>query len=441
MATELKVEKNEKTQQTTSFTNFKKGQKVVLVHSQGYSDHDSCENMVGTILEVKEDRLNVQFPHYSISVYKDKYETSNEEYDGVEALWLVVPDKAKATKTTVKAKLPKAKIKSHQIVGQEHNQKMLEVAIKNNLPVLLIGETGTGKTSIIREQAIERKMPWIRFNLTGETTVDEFVGKYELEGGKTVWRDGILLQAMKEGKWLIVDEINVALPEILFVLHSLLDDDKFVVVASHAGEVVTPHENFRFFATMNPVDEYAGTKELNKAFQSRFNMILLVDYPDNATEARIVHDKTGVAITDANKMADIAVALRLAKEKEEIFYTCSTRDLLQWGHLIKDLGMEDAFMVSVLNKANGDKEKIVTLYDKIAGKYLNLEKAGYTLSLDWFEAEAKKLEKAKAEFKTNKAKVRADITKEIIESLTKGKTLPATATEAKEVLEVETYPF
>lgn len=325
----------------------------------------------------------------------------------------------KRVETVKKSPTSKSKkIEEHEIIGQDHNKKLLKVAIEKDLPVLLIGETGTGKTSLIREQAIEQKADWVRFNLTGETTVDEFVGKYELEGSSTVWRDGILLQAMKEGKWLIVDEINVALPEILFVLHSLLDDDKFVVVASHSGEVVRPHENFRFFATMNPVDEYAGTKELNKAFQSRFNMVLKVHYPDNTTESKIVQDKTGVDAPTANKIADVAVALRKAKSDDKIFYTCSTRDLLQWGKLVKELGMEDAFIVTILNKANGDKDAMVKVYDRVVGKHIELESKGYKLSVDWFDKEAKKLEKERAKFVADKENQRRQITEEIVRKLT-----------------------
>lgn len=326
----------------------------------------------------------------------------------------------KKRSTTKSVALPKKKMESHEIVGQDHNKKMLNIAISKDLPVLLIGETGTGKTSIIREQAIVRKADWVRFNLTGETTVDEFVGKYELEGGKTVWRDGILLQAMKKGQWLIVDEINVALPEILFVLHSLLDDDKFVVVASHSGEVIKPHKEFRFFATMNPTDEYAGTKELNKAFQSRFSMVLKLHYPDNETESRIVQDKTGVDASTANKMADVAAALRKAKEEDKIFYTCSTRDLLQWGNLVNELDLEDAFIVSILNKANGDADAMVQIYDKIVGKHIALEKKGYTLSIDWFTKEAKKIETERAKFEDDKESIRREITEQIVRKLTEG---------------------
>lgn len=326
----------------------------------------------------------------------------------------------KRKKPAAKVVLPKGTIGKDDIIGQDINKNILKIAIDKDYPTLLIGETGTGKTSIIREQAKARGNDIIRFSITGETTVDEFVGKYELENGKTVWKDGILLDAMKTGKWLVADEINVALPEILFVLHSLLDDDKFVTVSNHLGEVVRPHKDFRFFGTMNPPEEYAGTKELNKAFQSRFPVILVLNYPPAKVEAKIVADKTGVTIEDATKMADVAVALRKAKKDEKIFYTCSTRDLLHWGNLCADLDTGEAFRVSILNKAGTEAETIYDIYSHVIKRYINLEQPELTLTVDWFEAEAQRLVDERKKLHEDEKAMEKKVTKKLIDRFTAG---------------------
>lgn len=344
----------------------------------------------------------------------DEYWVNDSEYTRV-----VVPRKKKAEPVVV----PKGTIGKDEIIGQDINKSILKVGIDKDLPVLLIGDTGTGKTSIIREQAGVYGKDVARFSITGETTVDEFVGKYELENGKTVWKDGILLDAMKNGKWLVCDEVNVALPEILFVLHSLLDDDHFVTVTNHNHEVVKPHKDFRFFATMNPPEEYAGTKELNKAFQSRFAIILTLHYPPAKVEAKIVSDKTGVKLEDATKMADVAVALRKAKKDEKIFYTCSTRDLLHWGGLCDVLDPGEAFRVSILNKAGTESETVYDIYSHIIKRYITLEQPNVELTVDWFENEAKKIVEDRKAFEAQKEQTRKDITKEIIAKLTAGESV------------------
>lgn len=314
------------------------------------------------------------------------------------------------------------KIDTHEVIGQDKNKKFIKLAIEHNLPALLIGDTGTGKTSLIREQAINLGKQLTRFSITGETTVDEFVGKYELEKGETVWKDGVLLDAMKNGKWLVADEVNVALPEILFVLHSLLDDDRMITVSNHLGEVVKPHEDFRFFATMNPPEEYAGTKELNKAFQSRFSIVLQVHYPKPAIETKILVDKAGVSAEDATKMVDVANALRKAKKDDKVFFTCSTRDLLHWADVVaKGVKPNDAFRVAVLNKTGQDAETVAKVYETVLSEYIALESHDLTLTVDWFKSQRTALEADFASFEARKTEIREEITADIIKQLTAGK--------------------
>lgn len=296
----------------------------------------------------------------------------------------------------IKAVKPENKSK---IVGQKKVYELLTLAADHDMPALIVADTGMGKTSIVQDIANCRNQKWTRFNLTGDTTVDEFVGKYTLSGGATVWEDGILLQAMKQGHWLICDEINVALPEILFVLHSLLDDDKFVVVASHSGEVVRPHKDFRFFATMNPVEEYAGTKELNKAFKSRFNIVLEMQYPPKKEEIEIVAQHTGLDNLSIAKMVDVATIIRRAKKAEKLFYTCSTRDLIHWAKVTKlTADMEVGFTVSVLHKGSSDREELIKIYDSIMSRYIGLNSlAGDEgLTVTWFEQNMKLLAEAES---------------------------------------------
>lgn len=289
------------------------------------------------------------------------------------------------------------------IQGQEANKKLLTIASEVDLPILLVGETGTGKTSLVRELAEEVDRPYSRFSITGETTVDDFVGKYILRGGETVWQDGALLTAIKGGHYLVVDEINAALPEILFVLHSLLDDDKFVVIPQKDNSIVKPHKNFRFFATMNPVDEYAGTKELNKAFMSRFAMVLLVEFPDRQTETNVLIERTGVKSEDATRMVDVAIGVRQAKKQDKVFYTFSTRDLLFWGSLVDKLGLHQAFRVTIRNKGMEDADVLEQIYQKVFTDYRREETTTPNLTnLDFYKEERKKLEREKA--KITKAK-------------------------------------
>jgi midasin len=142
-------------------------------------------------------------------------------------------------------------------------------------PQLLVGPTAAGKTSMIRYMAHLTNNNFRRFNLEHQTDVSEFIGGYiPKPGGKPgdfVWKDGILIDAMKKGDWVVFDEINLAQPSILERINSLLDKDRSITLTEKGNEVITAHPNFRIFATMNPAtNQYAGRKELSLAMRNRF---------------------------------------------------------------------------------------------------------------------------------------------------------------------------
>ena len=232
---------------------------------------------------------------------------------------------------------------------KDDTKAILEQAIKQNMAVLLVGDTGTGKTATIRELAKEQGHKLTRINLTGQTGVDDIIGKFLVNEKGTYWIDGLLTEAMKLGNWIIFDEINMALPDILSKLHSLLDDDRKIILNEKDGEIVKPHKDFRIFATMNPSDDYAGTKELNLAFLSRFGAVLQFEYAD--TEAEIITEQTDIEPETAQTLVSLAKEARENKKQGKLSYIISTRDLLYCATLIKQ-GLDVALSVetSIINK-------------------------------------------------------------------------------------------
>jgi cobaltochelatase CobS len=220
----------------------------------------------------------------------------------------------------------------------EDNKKIVEqvaIAVSYKAPILLIGETGTGKTSLVRHLAFSTGNAFVRVNHNGGTTIEDIVGRWVINSkNQTEWIDGILIESMKKGYWFLADEINAAGAEINFVYHSLLDDDGRVILAEKGNEVVIPHPNFRFFGAMNPPTEYAGTKELNKALMSRF-MVCRVDFPPPKVEQQILVSRTGITEAVAERMVRFAGEVRTMHGKEEVHFVLSTRDLLMWATMFK----------------------------------------------------------------------------------------------------------
>jgi len=253
------------------------------------------------------------------------------------------------------------------------NYNIMKSCMDLNESVLLIGETGTGKTTIIKEIAKEKNKKLTRVSLNGSTGIEEILGKWLAKDGSTYWQDGILTTAMKNGDWIVFDEINSALPEILFALHSLLDDEKKIILIEKDNEIIVPHKDFRFFGTMNPSEDYAGTKDMNKALLSRFNAIIYIEALEPMQEEEVIVQESKADAKSASILVRIGTDLRALKKAEKLFYYCSTRDLVQVGRLISvGIPLPDAVEVAVINKMSKDE---ATFSDTVAvmARYVNLD--------------------------------------------------------------------
>lgn len=145
----------------------------------------------------------------------------------------------------------------------------IEVAVKNNMPCLLVGQHGTGKSYAIKEAADAADKKLTRIIVTQETTPEDLVFNYELKDGETKLIKRELLHAVEKGEWIVLEEINMASPAVLTMLNGLLETDPDSRYLRYLKKEVKPHKDFRLFATSNP-SSYSGTNQMNDALLSRF---------------------------------------------------------------------------------------------------------------------------------------------------------------------------
>ncbi|MFL9962288.1 AAA family ATPase [Paraburkholderia sediminicola] len=214
--------------------------------------------------------------------------------------------------------------------------------IVENRRVMLIGHTGAGKTSLIEQVAARSRHGVLRSNMNGQTTVGDFVGFWTVKGGETLWVDGVLPTAMREGLWLIVDEIDFAEPSILAALTAVLEPHGRLVLKEKGNEIVAPHPSFRLFTTANAVGAmsrfrhlYQGANLMNEAFLDRWRVYLL-DYLTPAEEAEVLMRTLAPNMTRtlAATLAAIAADCRAAFAREDLSSAFSTRRLLDWAELM-----------------------------------------------------------------------------------------------------------
>ncbi|CAO2580321.1 MDN1, partial [Lemmus lemmus] len=131
-------------------------------------------------------------------------------------------------------------------------------------------ETSVGKTSLIRWLAAATGNHCVRINNHEHTDIQEYIGCYTSDtSGKLVFNEGVLIDAMRKGYWIVLDELNLAPTDVLEALNRLLDDNRELLI-TETQEVVRAHPRFMLFATQNPPGLYGGRKVLSRAFRNRF---------------------------------------------------------------------------------------------------------------------------------------------------------------------------
>lgn len=235
-------------------------------------------------------------------------------------------------------------------VGGMSDLKILELAYSQRKNVLLTGDTGTGKTHAIRHYACLMKLPYMRVGLNGATTPEDLIGQFvpNIDGGYK-WQDGILTTFVRHGGVFVADEINSCPADVLFILHSLLDDERKIVLVQNDGEVIKTHKDFWFLATMNP--DYEGTKQLNLALKDRFDVKLYCDY-DKKIEAKLNIDE---------RIIELASKLRALFRKGEIITPISTRTLLQFMSNAQLFNTKVAETILINTFANDEQEVVKEL--------------------------------------------------------------------------------
>lgn len=139
-------------------------------------------------------------------------------------------------------------------------------------PIRLIGEMSVGKNLAIKTLGTLFRKPILRMSLHSNTDDTVLIGDKTLNDGVLEFEAGLPIQAAQKGYWCVLDEVNAAPADTLIALHSLLESEDGTITIKEIGKIV-PSEDFRIFATMNPATDdsiYAGTKDLNAAFESRF---------------------------------------------------------------------------------------------------------------------------------------------------------------------------
>ncbi|NCP46410.1 MAG: AAA family ATPase [Flavobacteriales bacterium CG18_big_fil_WC_8_21_14_2_50_32_9] len=249
----------------------------------------------------------------------------------------------------------------YKVIGKE--QEIFEHTFKNKLPLLLKGPTGTGKSRFVEFMAEKLGKKLYTVACHEETSSTDLIGRYIIKGNETVWIDGPMTKAIKEGAFLYLDEIAEARPDIIVALHSLTDHRRALFI-DKTGETIVADENFMLIATYNPGYQ-KGFKELKPSTRQRF-ISLSFNYPDNELEKSILIGETGVDEDVAKKLVKLGSKIRNLTELG-LAETVSTRLLVDASLLIKSgLPQRLSCDVAIAEPLTDDEDTLIALKDLIS---------------------------------------------------------------------------
>ncbi|VDK50592.1 unnamed protein product, partial [Cylicostephanus goldi] len=240
--------------------------------------------------------------------------------------------------------------------------EIARIVSSGRFPVLLEGETSAGKTSIVCYLARLTGNAIVRINNHEHTDVQEYMGSYVGDAaGRLVFQEGALVKAVRDGSWVILDELNLAPTDIIETLNRLLDDNRELFVPE-MNAVIRAHPRFRLFATQNPAGTYGGRKRLSRALMSRFVVLKFDHLPLDELSSmvcilylvsmlpsaiiQIVCVRCGVHPSAATRMINVLSKLRLRRSISGLFSAkdglMTLRDVFRWAkRLATDTTCED----------------------------------------------------------------------------------------------------
>lgn len=231
-------------------------------------------------------------------------------------------------------------------------------------PILLQGPTSSGKTSMVEYLAKRSGNTFVRINNHEHTDLQEYLGSYVSDvNGILKFQEGVLVQALRNGYWIVLDELNLAPTDVLEALNRLLDDNRELLIPE-TQEVVQPHPDFMLFATQNPAGLYGGRKHLSRAFRNRFLELHFDDIPvDELRE--ILYQRTRIPPSWAVRIVEAYKELSKLRQESRMFEQKSfatLRDLFRWA-LRKAASLQDlavnGFMLLAERVRNEDERGAV----------------------------------------------------------------------------------
>jgi len=249
------------------------------------------------------------------------------------------------------------------------------IASNSFYPTYVTGLSGNGKTMMIEQACAKANKHYIRVQITPETDEDDLIGGFRLVNGETVFAEGPVIKAMKQGALLLIDELDRGSNKIM-CLQGVLEGKP--VLIKKTGEIVTPAEGFNVMATANTKGKgsedgrFIAANIIDEAFLERFTITMEQPYPSTGTEKRIIVKHMEKFNKKDAEFAELLTVwsetIRKTFEDGGVDDLVSTRRLCHIVQTYSIFGDRNKAIELCVNRFDQDtKEAFIDLYQKVDG--------------------------------------------------------------------------
>ena len=250
----------------------------------------------------------------------------------------------------------------------------------HNRRVMIQGYHGTGKSTHIEQVAAHLNWPAVRVNLDSHISRIDLIGKdaIKLREGKQVteFHEGILPWALRNPVAIVFDEYDAGRADVMFVIQRVLEHDGKLTLMDQ-NEIITPHPQFRLFATATTVGLgdttglYHGTQQINQAQMDRWSLVATLNYLSIDAESAIVLAKNPHYNNEAGRktikqMVTVADLTRTAFMNGDLSTVMSPRTVISWAQnaeIFRNIGY--AFRLSFINKCDElERQTVAEFYQR-----------------------------------------------------------------------------
>jgi nitric oxide reductase NorQ protein len=237
----------------------------------------------------------------------------------------------------------------YKAIGSE--ESVFKAAYRQGLALVLKGPTGCGKTRFVEAMAHDLGRQLITVACHDDLTTADLVGRYLLQGGETVWVDGPLTRAVREGAICYLDEVVEARQDTTVVLHPLADHRRQLPI-ERLGVVLDAAPGFGLVVSYNPGYQ-SVLKDLKESTRQRM-VAIEFGFPAADVEEGIVAHEAGVGAATAAELVRLGQAIRRL-ETGGLREVASTRVLIAAGRLVAEgLSMREAARAAIAGTLTDD---------------------------------------------------------------------------------------